>query len=691
MKSACLLLGLLFLAPAFAQQPAAHLPRLTLEEAFNYVQVQSVSISPDGSAVVVGTRRANWQKERFDRKLWLYRNGALHPLTQSWNDHDPQWSPDGHWIAFLSDRGGADDHKGTQIYLIAVNGGEAFPVTHQEDGIHALAWSPSSQTLYFAAKKPLSKAEKEAHKKQWHDVIQFREDERGDVISRISISASIANREGVNQARTSGDEPDSVASLNEAVSDMSVSPDGTQIAFTTESSSGRIEKISDDELYVVPSAGGEPRRLTQNEASERDVQWDPDGRTLIFHVGAGSVEGKYEEVQGRIYSLDLATGRTERLGASFAGSLSEPEMLADGGEGTTGTLGTEVQIYVRQKNAEFQKAPGRLGTYSLLSTAAHSRRVAFAYSAQQTPGEVYLAESADDLREAKPITAFNALFTHRALPQGMPYTWAADDGTKIEGWLIYPPGEFGAKHLRMLTLIHGGPAAADGNHFRSDWYDWAVLAASDDWLVFRPNYRGSVGYGDTFMRQISPHLVSRPGEDILAGVDALVRDGIADPDQLTIGGYSYGGYMTNWLITQTTRFRAAVTGAGAVEHAANWGNDDLTFDDAWYLGGAPWQAEKNYNQEAALWLMNKVRTPTHMVVGGADTRVASAESYLMERELHTLGIPCKLLVFPGEGHLLTHNPWHGRIKVREELKWLDEYSREAAHLEPVARSIPDRE
>jgi acylaminoacyl-peptidase len=152
----------------------------------------------------------------------------------------------------------------------------------------------------------------------------------------------------------------------------------------------------------------------------------------------------------------------------------------------------------------------------------------------------------------------------------------------------------------MLTLVHGGPASADGNHFRSDWYDWAVIAACHRWLVFRPNYRGSVGYGDTFMRQISPHLVSRPGRDILEGVDALVRDGIADSSQLTIGGYSYGGYMTNWLITQTSRFKAAVTGAGVVEHAANWGNDDLTFDDAWYLGGAPWAEEKNYNDEAAV-------------------------------------------------------------------------------------------
>jgi len=114
----------------------------------------------------------------------------------------------------------------------------------------------------------------------------------------------------------------------------------------------------------------------------------------------------------------------------------------------------------------------------------------------------------------------------------------------------------------MLTLIHGGPADADGDRFGADWYDWATLAADRGWLVFRPNYRGSSGYGDDFMLEIAPHLVSKPGRDILTGVDALVKDGYADPDHLAVGGYSYGGYMTNWLLTQTTRFRSAVTGAG---------------------------------------------------------------------------------------------------------------------------------
>jgi dipeptidyl aminopeptidase/acylaminoacyl peptidase len=243
----------------------------------------------------------------------------------------------------------------------------------------------------------------------------------------------------------------------------------------------------------------------------------------------------------------------------------------------------------------------------------------------------------------------------------------------VEGVLIYPPGKTDAKNLRMFTLIHGGPIDADGDRFGADWYDWAILAASEGWLVFRPNYRGSTAYGDEFEQQIVPHLVSKPGRDILEGVDALVKAGIADPNQLAIGGYSYGGYMTNWLITQTDRFKAAVTGAGAVEHAGNWGNDDTTLDDAWYLGGPPWAAVKNYTDEAAIFQANKIKTPTHMVAGADDIRVAVLEDYLLEHALKTLGIPSALLIFPGEGHSLGKNPWHGKIKVREEMKWLEKY------------------
>ncbi|CAF4879076.1 unnamed protein product [Rotaria sp. Silwood1] len=181
------------------------------------------------------------------------------------------------------------------------------------------------------------------------------------------------------------------------------------------------------------------------------------------------------------------------------------------------------------------------------------------------------------------------------------------------------------------------------------------------------------GYGDDFLYGVRLKMVSRPGKDILFGVDALIRDGIADPRRLTIGGYSYGGYLTNWLITQTTRFNAALSGAGAIEHVIDWGTNDMPTSNAYFLGGYPWQIPTHYQEEAAIFQLNNVKTPTHIVTGEIDVRVPVAESYLLERSLRVLGIPTKLIVFPGQGHDLSTNPWHEKIKVREELKWLQKY------------------
>jgi dipeptidyl aminopeptidase/acylaminoacyl peptidase len=262
------------------------------------------------------------------------------------------------------------------------------------------------------------------------------------------------------------------------------------------------------------------------------------------------------------------------------------------------------------------------------------------------------------------------------LPRGKIYRWNADDGTEIEGMLIYPPGKFGAKHLPTLTWLHGGPQMADGNEFRSPHaWAWFALAATRGWLIFDPNYRGSTGYGDRFAMGFVPHVNSRPAKDILQGVDALVKDGIADPEQLTVAGYSNGGFLTNWLITQTSRFKAAVTGAGIVENVVMWGNSEAPIYFAHSLGGVPWQAETNYNTEAAIWQIANAKTPTLIITGSEDSNVPPLEAYVLERALYTTGIPHRLLIFPGEGHSFDNNPRHLKIAVREELRWIERYGR----------------
>jgi dipeptidyl aminopeptidase/acylaminoacyl peptidase len=675
---------------------AAEKPKLTLDEFFNSVGFDAVRISPDGRSVVMVTDRADWDQSVYRTDLWLYREGdprGLFQLTQSGQESSPEWSPDGRWIAFVSERKnprgrdrGEEDEATGQLYLISPTGGEAIPVTRVEEGIHAFTWSADSRTLFFATRTPWTQEQKDAHKKEWHDVVRYREDERGDEIFSLDVADAIARQaaEGMKPAQAAEDAsvgtPGAhvLAGTPWRVHQLVGSPDGRRLAFASESVSERVEKIAEFEIYTVEISGAlaekAPHQVTHNEAQENNIRWASDSRHIFFQVEYGSVEGKYSDTQERLYWVDADSGEVQRWAKDFGGMVIRYALAPNGGVITEGRVGTEVQMYSQlNPSAAFVRLSGWQGTYESTSSAEQSVRIAFVHSTLDKPSEVYLADGVNKLAEARPITSFNQIFTQRELPRGKTYQWKADDGTTIEGMLMYPPGKFEAKNLPMFVCIHGGPDDADGNHFEADWYVWDRLAAAQGWLVFEPNYRGSTGYGDVFLQQSVPEMVSRPGKDVLEGVDALVKDGIADPNRLAVGGYSFGGYLTNWLITQTTRFKAAVTGAGAVENVAEWGNDDDTLDDANSLGGTPWAAAQRYHDEAAIFQIDKVRTPTHIVSGSDDIRVATLQSYLLEHALHELGIPSTLLIFPGEDHSLGKNPWSGKIKVREELKWLQTY------------------
>jgi dipeptidyl aminopeptidase/acylaminoacyl peptidase len=687
-------------------------PKLTLDDFFNSVSYPSMELSSDGSSVVIETNRADWDQQIFRKDLWLYRDdakgGSLVQLTQSGHDSEPRWSPDGKWIAFLSARkpgagksasaADSDDEETSQIYLISPNGGEAFPVTEGAEDVHAFAWSADSKSIYFATRQPWTKSQKDDYKEDWKDAVEYRTAERGDTIFALDLNTALARHSAsATKAKKKAGEPVENPDLTPGtrvltnfplrIDELLTSPDSKKLAILSNAINQRQEKYEDVELYVLdveralsPATAGsasdatlQPRRVTKNQAVETRPRWANDSRHILFTVEVGDVAGPYRDLQPHLYSLDLDSSSVEQWDKSFIGPI-ERYAVAEDKILTSARLGTEVQMYDAAKPGDkLHRLTNWPGTYANIVTATQSPKIAFIYSTLGKPEEIYLADSVDKIGLARPITSFNAKLAQADLPQGKPYQWKADDGTTVEGMLIYPPGKFEAQHLPMFTLIHGGPADADGNHFEADWYQWAALAATNGWLVFEPNYRGSTGYGDKFLQQIVPVIVSRPGKDILEGVDALVRAGIADPDHLTIGGYSYGGYMTNWLITQTTRFKAAVTGAGAVEHVGNWGNDDTTYDDAYFLGGRPWEAQQRYHDEAAIFQIDKVKTPTHMVAGADDIRVAVLEDYLLEHALYSLGIPNKLVVFPGEGHSLSKNPWHGKIKVREELKWLEKY------------------
>ncbi len=680
-------------------------PTISLDEFMNATEILGARISPDGSAAIIATSAPDWQQNRFKQDLWLWRKstGTTVQLTHTGHDSAPQWSPNGHMLAFLSDRvlngDGADGdvtgeeqkNEPTRVWILSIDAGEAVPLYQDRRDAHSFAWSADGSAVFFSTTESLSKNSNEAHKAEWKDVIQWREQERGDVLLSLPVASAFTETSKVPQAhdedQSAPDKPSYPAGCSFltkspfAIVEISTSPDGSSIAFETGPVSHRLENPADSELFLVPAHGGQALQITHNQGLESDLHWSPGGKTinLLVRAAGGSIEGSYRDVQGRIYSVEVTTGKISRLGADFPGSWEGLTVSAKGEVLALGLSGMNQLLYSVDGSAAHALASFP-GNTAHIDVATKTDALLFTHSEITSPTQVFISHE-QGVSLDNPITAFNPIFAERAQVQWEPYRWKSPDGTEIEGVLLYPPGSKDKKHLRMLTLIHGGPADADGDRFGADWYDWATLAAAHGWLVFRPNYRGSSGYGDEFILSIRPHLVSAPGRDILSGVDSLVTRGIADPAHLSIGGYSYGGYMTNWLITQTKRFEAAVTGAGAVEHAANWGNDDLTWDDAWYLSGTPWEKPELYQSEAALFQMGQVVTPTHIVGGNEDDRVSYFEQVLLERALQRLGIPHELLVFPGENHPLDKDPWHGYIKVREELKWLEKYDEGAARKE----------
>lgn len=291
-------------------------PLPTLDEFFNSVEIHAVKTSPDGHAVIIETVRPDWEGNRFRKDLWLYsdeadQGGSLVQLTQSGHDSNPEWSPDGRWIAFLSDRQGPSSAEGNrwegegmeeqrakpvaQLYLISARGGEAFPVTHGEEEVHAFAWSADSRLIYFATRIPWTKEQGEAYRKQWKDVIQYRESERGDSVRSADINEAVAPAQG------SGAEvpAHSIATIRDRIKQLAISPDGRRLAFLTDSRSRRQESLETYAIYLInsPASLSEARvvRIEQAQAIFEEMQWAPDSRHLFFSFLNGSVEGQYED------------------------------------------------------------------------------------------------------------------------------------------------------------------------------------------------------------------------------------------------------------------------------------------------------------------------------------------------------------------------------------------------------------
>ncbi|MGH9446580.1 MAG: hypothetical protein ACRD3O_12745, partial [Terriglobia bacterium] len=375
--------GIVFFLCVAVTSPAApalkNKPPLTLGQFFSAVEIGPVRISPDGRSVAIQTTRADWTKSIFRTDIWLYRDsgtnhGSLIPLTQSEGDSDPEWSPDGRWIAFLSTREERPAGPGSpqapahvpQVYAIRADGGEAIRLTRGSEPVHTFTWSADSRQIFYVTRIPWTKQQQAAYKREWHDTIQYRKSERGDLIRRVQVPPAEMTpsplthlprrvpplpQAGEGQgAREAGEGRATVLQAEVArtpyrVDQIAASPDGRWLAVVTEPPSLRIDDLKAYGIYLVSLPASAPRVLVRKQAIPKNVQWSADSRRLFFAVEMGSVEGPYEDVQPRAYSVSVRDGAITRWAAQFPGAVNGYAVTPSGGLVASGRIGTQVQVY----------------------------------------------------------------------------------------------------------------------------------------------------------------------------------------------------------------------------------------------------------------------------------------------------------------------------------------------------------
>jgi dipeptidyl aminopeptidase/acylaminoacyl peptidase len=658
---------------------AADTRPVTFDDLMSMRAVGSAAISPDAAWVlftVRGWESAGKDGDKNDRKesrthVWRVPVASASPAGARQitfgdkGESAPAWSPDGRLISFLTSRGAPSDEEARpQIWVMRSDGGEGWKLTDAKEGVGAYAWAPDSKRLAFVTRDPLSK-EADDKRKRRDDPRVFEGDFRSSHLWVIDLDTKQATQitEGTNL--TIKGQP-------------SWSPDGRRIACAAAPTP--MIRDNRDDIYIATVESRAMEKMTTNLGPDRAPAWSPDGATIAFLSepanGAPKGDGIPLEAvaQAHLMLLEVATKQAKDVASrEFDHAAGDPVWTPDGTRILFGTgirTGIEMVAYELATGRYTQLTRGRMIRSGSISRDGST--FAFVMDSPTEPADVYVADAA--FSAPKRLTSVNPQAESFALGESEVITWKSSDGLEVEGILVKPVGFQPGRRYPLVTVVHGGPTGAHTNGYKVSAGDSGQHWAGQGWAVLYPNPRGSTNYGERFMRGNIPDWGGGDYRDIMAGVDAVMARGIADPDKLAVMGWSYGGYMTCWIVSQTGRFKAAMMGAGLSDLPSMYGTTDIPDYLGTFLGGIPSQeTTKLYSERSGVTYADKVTTPLLILHGGSDERVPIGQPMEFYRALKDRGKTVELVFYPREGHGLGEY-YHQLDRLRRQFEWITKHT-----------------
>jgi len=666
-----LLIVFCLLALAFGTAlEAADRRGITPEDYFSFQFISDPHLSPDAKLVAYVVTTIDQKKNRRDSAIWLLPvNGSAVPRrlsAEGFSSNAPRWSPDGKTLAFLStrssDAAGGDAAK-AQIYLLPMAaGGEALPLTKLKNGVQSFQWSPDSTHLVCVALSGPGDAVAPADRKsdvRHYTHIRYKFNDTGWFDDKRRHLWVVAVAGGEAKQITDGQD------WNDT--DPQWSPDGTRIAFVSDRSGKAFDDSENTDVWVIPAASGPLVKISDHPFQDEEPRWSPDGNEILF---AGQTE---RHQFAKLYVAPASGGAPSKLAVKdldlIPGELhwsTTSELLFSAGEKA------ETHIYRANLAAH---------TFSRVTSGPRS---VHGFDLNAKAGVlVYLSndfEHLDDLYVAKidgsserQLTHLNAdLWKQLALQPVERVPYKSTDGWPVDGFFVKPLGWQAGKKYPMVLVIHGGPAGM----FGVDWYHEFQVYAAKGWAVFFCNPRGSTGYGEKFERGIINNWGGMDYQDVMAGVDAALKQyPWIDQNTLGVTGGSYGGFMTNWIVGHTNRFKAAVTLRSVSNFISDEGTRDGGYGHEDYFKGILFDDFDQYWSASPLKYARDVHTPTLILHSDMDFRVPIEQGEQWFRALQHYGVPSELVLFPRENHNLTRTgePKHLVESLNWQIYWFDRY------------------